>query len=351
MSLVQIATDAVISQSVRLLRYEVSIRAGVMNILSGMQKELMVRLASDTLTGIARGRLNVLLNQATGVINAHYADIAETAAKGIAGAAQSEALANAKWLEKLYGDHVDSIGLPPPDHMKKLADKTLVFGAQAKDYWKRQGDDTAFRYAAAVRQGVAQGETNGQITQRITGTKTKPGVMQVSAGNARKLVHQSVQTVANAAHLESFRANSDVILGVRQVSTLDGKTSEICIAYDGQAWNLDGEPLDGTELPFNGGPPRHWNCRSVLVPITKSYRDMGIDIPEPAPVGRASVDGYQNGRVTFEQFLDGKPEAFVDELLGKGKAKLWRDGKITLQQLLDQSGNPLTLSDLLAKYA
>jgi hypothetical protein len=37
-------------------------------------------------------------------------------------------------------------------------------------------------------------------------------------------------------------------------------------------------------------------------------------------------------------------------MLGKGRAQLWRDGKITLSQLLNAEGAPLTLAQLKAKY-
>jgi hypothetical protein len=37
-------------------------------------------------------------------------------------------------------------------------------------------------------------------------------------------------------------------------------------------------------------------------------------------------------------------------MLGKGRAELWRSGKITLNQLLDQRGNPLTLAELRSQY-
>jgi hypothetical protein len=37
-------------------------------------------------------------------------------------------------------------------------------------------------------------------------------------------------------------------------------------------------------------------------------------------------------------------------MLGKGRAELWRSGKITLNQLLDQRGNPLTLAQLQSRY-
>jgi hypothetical protein len=137
-----------------------------------------------------------------------------------------------------------------------------------------------------------------------------------------------------------------VIKGVEQISTLDSHTSEICMAYSGAQWDLDGEPLPGTTLPFNGGPPRHVNCRSVLVPITKTFKELGIDIEEPAPSTRASDEGPISATITFDDFLKRKTTEEQDAMLGKGKAQLFRDGKITLRDLLDQSGNPLTLKEL-----
>ena len=69
-----------------------------------------------------------------------------------------------------------------------------------------------------------------------------------------------------------------------------------------------------------------------------------------APRTRASMDGSVAQDLTFDQFLKNKPPAFADEMLGKGRADLWRSGKITLSQLLDQRGNPLTLTQLENKY-
>jgi hypothetical protein len=51
----------------------------------------------------------------------------------------------------------------------------------------------------------------------------------------------------------------------------------------------------------------------------------------------------------MDQFLKMHDEKWQNEMLGKGKAQLWRDGKITLSQLLDQSGRPLKLSELRGK--
>ena len=126
--------------------------------------------------------------------------------------------------------------------------------------------------------------------------------------------------------------------------------SPTCIAYSGAEWDLSGNPINGTRLPFNGGPPRHFNCRSALVGITKTFRELGIDIDEPAIGTRASADGQIRADTTFAEFLDRKGKAFQDEVLGPGRAELWRKKVITLNQLLDQRGNPLTLEELRKKY-
>ena len=85
-----------------------------------------------------------------------------------------------------------------------------------------------------------------------------------------------------------------------------------------------------------------------MVPITKSFRELGIDIDEPAPSTRASDEGPISANITFDDFLKRKTVDEQDEMLGKGRAELFRAGKITLRDLLDQSGNPLTLKQLKA---
>ena len=194
------------------------------------------------------------------------------------------------------------------------------------------------------------GQTVSQIAARVSGTTTTAGVMDTARAGARVLVHSSVMSVANAARLATYKENDDAIKGYEQLSTLDGHTTDICIAYSGAQWDLDFKPINGTTLPFNGGCPRHWGCRSIIVPILKTFKELGIDIPEP-PVGtRASNFGEVPADMSFDAFLRRRTKEQQDEQLGSGRAQLWRDGKITLRQLLDMKGNPLTLAQLERKY-
>jgi len=270
------------------------------------------------------------------------------------GLARSEATATAQSFIAIGLD----AALPTEAALKALVNDALIEGAPIKKWWLKQADNTAFFFNSAVRQeyqtavsrGMSLNETVQQIVRRVIGSPRlgTPGIMETSRRGATALVHTSIQQVANDARLATFKANDDVVKGVMQLSTLDSHTTKICIAYSGASWDLDGNPINGNTLPFNGGTPRHWNCRSVLTAITFSYKELGIDIPEAPPGTRASDLGQIPADTSFESFLGRHDKAYVDNLLGPGRADLWRDGKITLQQLVGGDGRELTLKRLKA---
>jgi SPP1 gp7 family putative phage head morphogenesis protein len=227
----------------------------------------------------------------------------------------------------------------------------LVEGATLLQWTQRNSRQLQNAVMDQVRLSLEAGESTAQATTRITGGVVAgvevAGVMQTSRRNAEALVRTAIAEVVNKAALQSFQEMNDVVKAVQQISTLDSRTSDICISYSGQVWDVDTlEPIDPSTLPFNGGPPRHFNCRSRLVPVLKSFEELGIAATEVPVATRASMDGEVPGDITFDGFLKGKSKKFQDDLLGPGRARLWRSGKITLTQLVDFRGNPLTLAEL-----
>ena len=93
-------------------------------------------------------------------------------------------------------------------------------------------------------------------------------------------------------------------------------------------------------------PPLHPNCRSTLRLVTKSWRELGLDANDIPESTRASMDGQVKDNLNYENWLKSKTTEQQDEVLGKGKAELWRKGIITFRDMLDQSGRPLTLKEL-----
>ncbi len=306
-----------------------------------LQKDLRAKLLTD-LTDFSKARVNKLLKESSLAIQSAYQGIQQEF--DFTGLAKLEAGATAKSFIAIGLD----ASLPTEAVMKSLVGNSLISGAPSAAWWSKQSEDLQFKFAAQVRQGVVGNETVNQIVQRIIGSPKlgTPGIMETSKRGAAALVHTSVQQAANDARLATFRANSAILRGVRFLATLDGKTSVQCLAHSGMEWDLDGNPLNGT-LPF-ANPPLHFNCRSVLTGITKTYKELGVDIPD-APIGtRASDEGQVRADITMTEWLKSKPTEYVDELLGPGRAKLFLDGKITLSQLVDGQGRELTLAQLKA---
>lgn len=320
--------DLYITHQIDLIRFEASARGEVMSILDRLGGEVERRLMRDDLTSLRRAAQKRLLDDLTDATDKYYGEASRVMKSS---------------LEKLAGIEAQLLyvtmdaGMPTAEMLKAAASEALVQGAPSAAWWSRQAGDTAFRFKNEVRDGIASGQTTAEIARRV-----REDALSVSRKNAEALVRSSVQSVSNDARMEAFRQNSDIVIGVRQISTLDARTTEICMAYDGAEWDLDGNPINGTTLPFNDGPPRHWNCRSTLIPILAG--SLGFDLSEGRQ--RATAAGPVGEKESFKEWLGRQPESVQNEMLGKGRAEMWRRGDITLQQLLDQRGNPLTLAQL-----
>jgi hypothetical protein len=245
----------------------------------------------------------------------------------------------------------------PPSLAGSIVGNTLVQGGSPAEWWRKQSNDFRTSFVRTMRTSMRNGEGVAQGIRRLVGGTidgvTVPGIMKTTRAKAGALAATSMNAFTNNARVATYQQNNDVVKGTQQLSTLDNLTSDICVAYSEQAWDIETfEPLPPASLPFNGGPPRHFNCRSTLVPILKSFQELGLTSKESAgfPVGtRASMDGQVPGDTTFAQFLSGKSKRFQDKLLGPSRAQLWRDGNITLTQLVDMRGNPMTVAQLEVK--
>jgi hypothetical protein len=345
MPILQGIFDEVIDNALLVFRLAAQQRGMTVERLRKLEKVLIGKLAEEQVTKRQRRRVETFFDLVDKVIDRHYRQLQlEFDFFGISTTVAEDIQAG---LRIVLG--YDAINLPTTDYFKSLSSDVMIMGAPSQDWWRGQSEDLKFRFAAQVRQGLANAETNQQIINRIVGKSGQPGIMETARRNAAALVQTSVQTVANDARRATFKANSDVIKGIRQVSTLDGHTSLVCIAYSECEWDLDFKPIGpkAKRKPYNGGTPRHFNCRSVEVPITKTFAELGLkNVPEPKGTTRASADGPIDVNTSFKDFLDRRGRAYQDKMLGKGRADLWRAGKITLRDLVDGNGRPLTLAEL-----
>jgi hypothetical protein len=80
-----------------------------------------------------------------------------------------------------------------------------------------------------------------------------------------------------------------------------------------------------------------------MVSVLKSWQALGIKNPDGRT--RASMDGQVAQTETYQTWLKKKPEAFQNEVLGKEKAQMFRDGT-PLDRFVDASGHTYTLDEL-----
>ena len=334
----------VITEALSIMRFSAGKRASVLRKLQAMAKELSGLIVAGDIAAANEADVKKFLSEVEKLVFTYY--------RGTQGELELEGLsrtvaeANAQSLKIAIG--VQAVRLPRQSYFASLASDVLIQGAPSADWWRGQEQGFAFKFAQQLRLGLANQETNQQLVARIVGKGGEPGIIEIAKREAAALVNTSVQTVANDARRKTWQANSNLIKGIQQVSTLDGHTSDICIAYSGAKWDLDYKPI-GNSPAYNGGTPRHFNCRSVETPITKTFRELGLNVDEVPVSTRASDEGQIAANTTFETFLSGKPQAYQDKLLGPGRADLWRAGKITLRDLVSGDGRPLTLDELRRK--
>ena len=196
----------------------------------------------------------------------------------------------------------------------------------------------------AIRIGYVEGQTIQQITQRIMGTRAlqyTDGLMETSRRDAAAMVRTAVSHTANFTRNEFYKQNDDLVKGIKWISTLDGKTSAVCRARDGEIYPVDSGPR----------PPAHWNCRSSTTPVIRSFRELGIDLPESAASTRASMSGQVPDDMTYQDWLKKQPVERQDDILGKTKGQLFRKGGLSLTRFVDRNGRELNLAELRAKNA
>ncbi|MGL5005601.1 MAG: hypothetical protein ACRDAM_21960, partial [Casimicrobium sp.] len=99
------------------------------------------------------------------------------------------------------------------------------------------------------------------------------------------------------------------------------ETGRAC--WSGHVYNLE---TDSGAFIANGIITH--NCRSIMLPLLRMPR------ATDRPTG------------SFEEFIASLSPAEQEELLGKGRAELWRRGVITKTDLVNQRGRELTLRQL-----
>lgn len=254
----------------------------------------------------------------------------------------AEALYIPNGINALVGVDIVNKVLPEPLIEKVIKASYLDKGLLLKDAFSAFDDNLKNVMINEIRNGVLIGATNQQMISNI-----KPLFNSMVANNLDSLVKTSVATVVNDVRMATYKDNESIFKGYQHHATMDNRVRLEHALRDTAEWDLNYKGLNakGKKFAFKN-TPLSWRCRCIILPITKSYKELGLDIGEIPAGTRSTMDGQVAETTSFTQWFKTKDKAFQEEYLGKGRFELFQSGKITLSQLVNQQGRTLSLKEL-----
>ena len=222
-----------------------------------------------------------------------------------------------------------SLGAFLPRHTLQSIAALPIDGLRLGEWFDGQARSMSLATRRVIQSGLVAGKGPAEMARQIVGSRgsTERTVYRRARAEAIAITRTTVNAVQNHAAQLSYEgipkeiSDSYILDAVR-----DGRTSIICIALDGRVFRYDD--------PKKKVPPFHINCRTGTRPLVKGIDDKLID---------------QKKSLTFksmEDWLKAQNTATQNDVLGAGRAQLWRDGKISLKDLIDSDNRVLSLAEL-----
>lgn len=197
-----------------------------------------------------------------------------------------------------------------PDNVRHLAG-TLADGSPLASLFSGLAEEVASSARDALLQGVALGKGPAWMARQVAPALDMPRHRAVT------IMRTETQRVYRETARETYMANSDLMVGWVWTATLTRRTCPACIAMHGTVHPVT-ETLDG-----------HPRCRCAMVPRTPSWADLGVDLPDTRPPLESGKD-----------WLEAQPETTQRAIMGNAKHRAWKDGEITLDDMVARHSDP-----------
>jgi len=356
--------------------------AKVLDLLERNDRDVTKKLRAfvnknPKLSNFKDARYKELLKEIYSLRKAGYKKLREQVTPELVAFAKDESAAQLSMMQEATPITLD-LNSVPLSVLRGVVTAQPFQGQLLSQWYKTLQDNDQAALLRAIQQGYSQGESIDQIVARVAGTKATgytDGALALSRRRARDVVRTAVSSVANHTRAITFEANSDVLRGMMWVSTLDGRTTPICIARDNRIALFPGKELmPGEKLlkPPTARPPAHFNCRSLMVGILDGYGILGsrptvrdtrlpsdrkLDFAAEAKSRGVSVAqvrtewvnaniGSVTAKTSYENWLKVQPKSFQIRVLGRTRYELFTEGNVRLDQFVDYTGRQITLAQL-----
>ncbi len=332
-----------------LQRFENTVSKEALHILEAAFAEVVISMIRLDPLAVTPGRLprrmDALMKAMDSIMGPAYSDVRRVVMGSlidVAGVQQTFAI---RQLERATAGIDVSFSNPRTRAFwREFVTDRRIRGSPMGEWWTGQKQAVRKSFRRELQIGLAQGESIDDLVRRIRGRKQGRGfvggVMRTATRHAESLVRTAVNQISNDALFETFSDNPDVTTSYRYTATLDSRTSHICIALDGRVFDYDD--------PSRREPPQHYRCRSTMVPIV-DFEGLGLDTPVEGK--RAAKGGAVDASTDYPQWLRGQDAGTQNDILGVGRAKLFRSGKLDLRTIVRRDGSTISLADLRKRNA
>lgn len=373
--------DNMVRHQTYLLRYAGSVRNESTALLADTERRIRLVILdyADRLQGLnklskeARALMKELEEQILAIRAEAWAEIKSYAVEEFGEYAKLEGVASIRVIENPFPV---ALGLQPlpASQLALIANATPFEGRTLREWLARTENVDVDRIVRNAKIGIMQGETPTQVARRVFGTEAmrgRDGVTRKAFKDLESVYLTVTNGINNEVKSQLYAANDDIIDRELFVATLDIRTTLECASNDGKVFELGKGPK----------PPLHFRCRSLRVPyinpealfkrgydasfdkmtLKEFAKDNGlgkITKVDDLPRGyKTAYNTWKRGRVrelvgqvpaktTFNDWLKGQSKDFQDEYLGKGKAEIFRQGKLSLDKFVTRDGQELTLEQL-----
>lgn len=275
-----------------------------------------------------------LVKTTQGTLNAGYGRAMDDLAKQL----RFLALEESRFVVNVLGQDIPfdySAKVPALRDFRKAIRNQPFQGRTLQQWFRGMATNTATQTVSQVNLGLLQGETTGQIVRRVTGRK---GVFDRALGEAERIAETAAGHAGNSGAGLAIEANEEVIQWEVWVSILAPTTCPVCASLDGNRYRV-GEgpiPIDST----------HIGCLCKRLPQLKSAKELGLKEGDLTPIQRRSMDGKVSEKTTYKGWIRKQPAKVQDEFMGPTRGRLYRAGKIKIDELVDTQLRPLSLKEL-----
>jgi hypothetical protein len=160
----------------------------------------------------------------------------------------------------------------------------------------------------AVRQALIRGAASADHPTKVARDMVRlarVGAVDLSLSRAEAIARTELNDASRSAAQAWGEANSSTLSGWEWLSSRSSTTCAACWSQDGTMHELS-EP----------GPLGHVNCRCTRLVRTKTWRELGIDLDEPAGLNRLSAQDHFRSLSAAEQL----------QIMGPGRLAALNDG-------------------------